>query len=371
MTAGTEFVDLDQTNNQIILSSNGKRLFLKVDCPRAITLKTLSTVSPNSYERSNAGTVRVGFDVTLPPFSTTTINVSLVPGSVEDENKPRPTPLSLPYSPAWKYIDSALSDGSPTDPNAGSYKANQSFFDLNNWISTISEGARPFYIGVSSGKPIANTMEFVDNKQDGVRNTSWLISPPLDFSGTGIKTITFKAGREAVDQQSSNIDVLYSPDYTTSIERANWIVLKSQVIPSTQTGLGQSAMTTVTTSTIEKSPNAVIAIRADKVFGGTPGAKQAKYRVVAPSVTFTNTSDIPLINKNNHTVVYSKTTQTITIESNEEIKSAELYSIQGEKVLQNFGKNRAVSIGHLPNGIYICRVLLTDKEIIIKKILKQ
>ena len=370
MTAGTESVSLDHENKQIILSLNGKKLYVKVDCPRAVTLKTWSTVSPNSYERKNTGTVRVGFDVTLPSFSATTINVLLVPGSVEDENKPRPDPVALPYSPVWKYLDSALSGGSPTDPNAGSYKADPSVFDLSGWISTTSDGARPFYIGISSGRPIANTMEFVDNKQDGVRHTSWLISPPIDFSGTGIKTITFRAGREAIDQQSSNIDVLYSPDYTTSIERANWTVLKSQVVPPTQAGLAQSAMTTVTASTVEKSSDAVIAIRADKVIGGSAGEKQAKYRVVAPTVTFTPTSDIVSTNKNNRSIVFDKEMQIIRIESSEAIKGIELFSGFGKKVLFNPGNNKEISIKHLPAGIYICRVLLANEEMIIGKFLK-
>jgi len=371
MTAGTEFVTLDQANNQIILSSNGKRLYIKVDCPIAVTLKTWSTVSPNSYERSNAGTIRVGFDVTLPSFTTTTINVSLVPGSVEDENNPRPAALQLPYTATWKYLSSALNpDGTPTDPNAGSYKADQSLFDLSGWISTIYEGTRPFYIGLSSGKPIANTMEFVDNKQDGVRNTSWLISPPLDFSGTGIKTITFRAGREAADQQTSNIDVLYSPDYTTSIERATWTVLKSQAVPAVQTGLGQSAMTVVTATTTGQSPNAVIVIRADKVFGGTAGAKQAKYRVMAPTITFTATVGISSSNKDSNTIVYDKKTQTIHIKSHDEIKSVEVFSILGEKVLSNPGNNRKLSITHLPDGMYICKVLLANEETVMRKILK-
>ena len=369
MTAGTESVVLDHENNQIILNSNSKRLYIKVDCPRAITLKTWSTVSPNSYERKNTGTIRVGFDVTLPSFTTTNINVLLVPGSVEDENKPRPAALSLPHSPVWKYMDSALSEGSPTDPNAGTYKADASLFDLSNWTSTISEGSRSFYIGVSSGKPIANTMEFVDNKQDGTKHTAWLISPPLDFSGTGIKTITFRAGREAIDQQSSNIDVLYSSDYTTSIERATWTVLKSQAVPDTQTGLGQSAMANITASTTEKSPDAVIAIRADKVFGGTAGAKQAKYRVVAPAITFTPASSISSTNKNK-TIIYDNMMQTITIESSEEIKDIMLFSIIGEKILLNPCNNRIISIEHLPDGIYICKVLLANGEIIIKKFLK-
>ena len=369
MTAGTEYAVLDNANNQIILSSNGKRLYIKVDSPIPVTLKTWSTVSPNSYERSNSGTIRVGFDVTLPSFTTATINVSLVPGSVEDENNPRPTPLSLPHSPVWKYVDSALSGGSPTDPNAGTYKADQSLFDLSGWTSTTSEGTRPFYIGLSSGKPIANTMEFVDNKQDGVRYTAWLISPPLDFSGTGIKTITFKAGREAADQQTSNIDVLYSPDYTTSIERAMWTTLKSQAVPVTQAGLAQSAMTTITATTSESSPNAVIAIRADKVFGGAAGEKQAKYRVVAPTITFTQTDIVP-VNKNNNAIVYNKQTQIVSIESNDEIKRVEFFSIFGKKVLSNPGNNGKISVNHLPEGIYICKVLFVNNEIIIRKFIK-
>jgi hypothetical protein len=46
-------------------------------------MKTWSTVAPNSYEASNAGTYMVGFEITLPAGTTTNVSVQLIPAGNE------------------------------------------------------------------------------------------------------------------------------------------------------------------------------------------------------------------------------------------------------------------------------------------------
>ena len=61
------------------LTKNGKRLFLQVQEPATINMKTWTTVPPNSYDAPNPGTSLVGFEVVVPANTATTITVKLVP----------------------------------------------------------------------------------------------------------------------------------------------------------------------------------------------------------------------------------------------------------------------------------------------------
>jgi hypothetical protein len=64
------------------LTKNGKTLTLRVASPAAITMKTWSTVSPNSYDEANPGTIMVGFETTVPANTTANLQVYLIPGGV-------------------------------------------------------------------------------------------------------------------------------------------------------------------------------------------------------------------------------------------------------------------------------------------------
>ena len=62
------------------LASGGKKLILRVDGPDDIVMKTWPTdPPPHSYDAPNPGTIRVGFELTLPAGSGTAITVSLIP----------------------------------------------------------------------------------------------------------------------------------------------------------------------------------------------------------------------------------------------------------------------------------------------------
>jgi hypothetical protein len=61
------------------LTKDGKKLFLQVECPVKVTMKTWSTDPPNSYDAPNPGTIMTGFEVTVPAKTKTYFTVRLIP----------------------------------------------------------------------------------------------------------------------------------------------------------------------------------------------------------------------------------------------------------------------------------------------------
>ena len=66
-------------DNKAELTKDGKKLFLQVEAPGKVTMKTWSTDPPNSYDAPNPGTTLVGFEVILPANSKTALTVKLIP----------------------------------------------------------------------------------------------------------------------------------------------------------------------------------------------------------------------------------------------------------------------------------------------------
>jgi hypothetical protein len=81
------------SDNKAELTKNGKKLVLEVQSPVKVTMKTWSTVPNNSFDAPNPGTLRTGFEVTLPANSKTTWVVTLKPGAAI--NKPTTKPAAL------------------------------------------------------------------------------------------------------------------------------------------------------------------------------------------------------------------------------------------------------------------------------------
>ena len=66
--------------NTATLTKDGKTLFLRVDAPADIVMKTWPTdPPPNSYDAPNPGTIRTGFEFTLPAGAGSTVSVALIP----------------------------------------------------------------------------------------------------------------------------------------------------------------------------------------------------------------------------------------------------------------------------------------------------
>lgn len=79
--------------NTAELTKDGKKLFLKVQEPSNIVMKTWSTDPPNSYDAPNPGTTLVGFEVTIPAKAVTAITVSLVPEKAMNKANKKIVPL--------------------------------------------------------------------------------------------------------------------------------------------------------------------------------------------------------------------------------------------------------------------------------------
>lgn len=69
--------------NSIILTKEGHSLVLKVDAPNQVTMKTWSTEPTTNYDAPNPGKTLVGFEIQLSPNQKQTIQVLLIPGSVD------------------------------------------------------------------------------------------------------------------------------------------------------------------------------------------------------------------------------------------------------------------------------------------------
>jgi hypothetical protein len=76
------------------LTKSGKTLTIKVASPASITMKTWSTVSPNSYDAANPGTYMVGFETVVPANTKAALQVYLIPGGVTQNPATIPGALS-------------------------------------------------------------------------------------------------------------------------------------------------------------------------------------------------------------------------------------------------------------------------------------
>jgi hypothetical protein len=76
------------------LTKSGKTLTIKVASPGTITMKTWSTVSPNSYDAANPGTYMVGFETVVPANTKAALQVYLLPGGVTQNPVTIPGALS-------------------------------------------------------------------------------------------------------------------------------------------------------------------------------------------------------------------------------------------------------------------------------------
>lgn len=77
--------DVELGENGAILTRDGKTLFLRVDGPDNIRMKTWSTAPANDYDAENPGTIMVGFECEVPANTTQAFEVILVPKPVEAE----------------------------------------------------------------------------------------------------------------------------------------------------------------------------------------------------------------------------------------------------------------------------------------------
>lgn len=83
--------------NSATLEKDGRKLFLRVESPSRILMKTWSTDPPQPYDAPNPGTTLVGFEVQLPPATKETLRVMLIPEGSQKHVKRKAVKLD-----AWK-----------------------------------------------------------------------------------------------------------------------------------------------------------------------------------------------------------------------------------------------------------------------------
>ena len=118
----------------------------------------------------------------------------------------------------------------------------------------------------------------IDGQQTSIK-ISYLVSPVFNFSDEATsQIISFKCGKE--NTAISNLELLYTTNYTGDVNTTEWTPIKANLIPEDQSGLGDSKLTTISVTTNITSPTVVLAIRAakDDNYSGDTSA-QTKIRV--------------------------------------------------------------------------------------------
>lgn len=77
------YAHVDLGGNDATLTLGGKRLFLKVQGPGNLSMKTWSTAPTNDYDAENPGTILLGFECQLPASAKETFEVLLIPEGSE------------------------------------------------------------------------------------------------------------------------------------------------------------------------------------------------------------------------------------------------------------------------------------------------
>ncbi|MGL4292837.1 MAG: T9SS type A sorting domain-containing protein [Bacteroidales bacterium] len=268
----------------------------------------------------------------------------------------------------WKY----KTGGIEQDTDKGKPTSDHSTYDLGGWESVTTSGNRPFYIAISKGAAIANTMEFVDASQES-HYISWLISPAFDFSQNTDKHISLKAGLEKAENRTSNLELLYSTDYNGDVASANWHSIKKDLITDTQAGLAEAKLdsTGVTLSLItnEKVTLALKADRTDKA----AGTGQAKMRVTKFKVTESAVStSIENTTITTQTGVYPNPAKDVlNIIGAGSTAKIEIFALTGNKVLEVKYPSETVSIAHLSAGSYITQLTAIDGTVNTITVIKQ
>ncbi|MEG1586790.1 MAG: choice-of-anchor J domain-containing protein [Bacteroidales bacterium] len=290
------------------------------------------------------------------------------------------TLITLPYEAAWHYKEEIVNADSSLnmslDANAGLFNGNREFYNLGGWSLANTEGSRSFFLsktkitGTDLFKPIPNTLEFLDDKQK-TPVTTWIISPEIDFSGATDKYISLLCGKEKADQQSSNIDLVYSVNYAGDPEAATWTVISSKLIDAKQEGLNETTMTFIEEKLNLNAPKVVLAIRASK--DGQEGGKQAKIRVKNLAVTLQSieTGIQDQLAENTISFYPNPVNETLHIANAESVEKLEIYSIAGQKQMEVAYPATTISVSHLAAGSYLARIQTIDGSVRTLQLIKK
>lgn len=88
------FAEVELENQSATLTVGDKKLFLKVNGPANLTLKTWSTAPTSDYDAANPGTVMFGFECEIPANTSENIELMLIPEKSVSEATPLNKSLS-------------------------------------------------------------------------------------------------------------------------------------------------------------------------------------------------------------------------------------------------------------------------------------
>ena len=88
------FAEVELENQSATLTVGDKKLYLKVNGPANLTMRTWSTAPTNDYDAANPGTVMVGFECEIPANTSENIEVMLIPERSVSEATPLNKSLS-------------------------------------------------------------------------------------------------------------------------------------------------------------------------------------------------------------------------------------------------------------------------------------
>lgn len=289
---------------------------------------------------------------------------------------------TLPYEAKWNYKPELINPADSTfidqeaAANAGSYKEDPARLELNGWMSVKEEGDRMFCVLANKNdagqkRQVPNTVEWTDNKQSKA-NTTWFVSPKINFSVDGEKSIEFQIGRESNDQQISNMDLLYSTDYKDDVKTATWTTIKTSILPKDQVGLQPAdgevtdgMMLVVSEKVNINVDNVTIAFKARKEEGGTAGAKQTKIRIRNFNIKLAGGSSI----ESSATETVSAFVANGELNLNGEVAKVELYNIAGLKAMEAVRPANSINLNGLANGVYVIRLTAANGQVATNKII--
>jgi hypothetical protein len=140
------------------------------------------------------------------------------------------------------------------------------------------------------------------------------------------------------------------------------------VIPSTAV-LGNTKMRIVKNTNIAaysnpSAPNSISGSCATDLRAGQ--VEDYTVNIVAGSLSTTENN----ISKDRIRIYPNPTTSVIKIDSNEKIKSFELYNISGQ-LIKKGGKVEEISLENNPSGVYIIKITLENNEVSVSKVIKK
>ncbi len=283
--------------------------------------------------------------------------------------------VNLPYKSDWRYNSQVMNPVDTTlnfdvDPNIGKYSANQSFYELGGWINEAQEGGRPYFLAKSGDKALINTFEFVDNKQSKPV-TNWLISPAFNFSEPGDKYISLMAGKSEITQLSSNLDIVYTTNYTGDVATTEWTMLAEEIVLKDSVGMSEVAMITTEKVLSITADEVVFAIKGRKYLEA--GSSQTKirfrnfvidYQPIATGVESTTAATAVSVYPNPSKDMF-------TISAAEEVTNIKMTNIAGSVVMDIAFPGNTIMIDHLNQGIYPAYITLANGEVARVKIIKK